>query len=134
MTETNTESVAVAASAIEALNAGDTERFLDHIADDVRFWMNGSHQFSGTLEGKAAFVELLGRVGEGLSEMITLEVLQMIPAGDWVVIETQGSATTASGKPYGNRYCMLWRVRDGKLCEFKEYSDSQLIIESFPTS
>ena len=132
MTDRSTESVGVVVSALEAFNAGDTERFLDHIADDVRFWMNGSHQFSGLVEGKAAFVELVGRVAQGLSEMITLEVLNMIPAGDWVVIETQGNATTAGGTPYRNRYCMLWRVRDGKICEFKEYNDSKLVVESFP--
>jgi ketosteroid isomerase-like protein len=125
------ESAQVVRSALAAFNAGDSEAFLEHFRDDMRFWMNGSHPLSGPVEGKAAFVELVGKVAAGLSEMIKLEVLNLLPAGDWVVAECQGTATTASGTPYENRYCFLWRVENGKLVEFKEYNDSALVIEKF---
>jgi hypothetical protein len=62
---------------------------------------------------------------------IALEVLNAIPAGEWAVIEAQSTAVTASGKPYENRYCMLWRVAGGKIVEFKEYNDSALVEASF---
>jgi hypothetical protein len=121
----------VVVGALRAFNAGDAEGFLDHIDDKVRFWMNGSHLFSGPVEGKAAFVDLVTRVNAGLSVPIALEVLNAIPAGEWAVIEAQGTAVTASGKPYENRYCMLWRVAGGKIVEFKEYNDSALVEASF---
>jgi ketosteroid isomerase-like protein len=126
------DAMTVVRRALEAFNAGDAERFLAHVADDVRFWMNGSHLFSGPADGKPAFLELVGRVNAGLSEPIRLDVLNAIAAGEWAVIEAQGSAVTASGEPYRNRYCMLWRVRGGKIVELKEYNDSALVERSFP--
>jgi ketosteroid isomerase-like protein len=27
---------------------------------------------------------------------------------------------------------MVWRVRDGKVIDLKEYNDSQLVVEKFP--
>ncbi len=118
-------------SALDAFNGGDSEGFLDHFTDDMRFWMVGSHGFSGAVEGKAAFVELVGRVGAGLSKPISLEVENFLPSGEWVVVECRGTATMASGQPYDNRYCLLFRVVDGKVVEFKEYNDSALVIEKF---
>jgi len=117
--------------ALHAFNAGDAEGFLAFIDDGIRFWMNGTHLFSGPVEGKAAFLDLVGRVNAGLGEPIRLEVLNAIPAGEWAVIETQGTALTAAGAPYRNRYCMLWRVANGKIVELKEYSDSALVAASF---
>ena len=126
------ESRSVVESAIEAMNSGDAQAFADHFADDAKFWMNGSHSFSGPVEGKEAFLELFGRVAAGLDKMITLEVKNLITAGEWVVAETLGDATTLDGSPYCNTYCMVWRVRDGKVIELKEYNDSQLVVEKFP--
>jgi ketosteroid isomerase-like protein len=129
--ETNAENAALVRRALEAFNRADTERFLGYFSDDMRFWMNGNHQFSGAVVGKNAFVELVGRVAAGLAKMINLEVENLIAAGEWVVVECAGRATTVRGEPYDNRYCMLWRVRDGKLVELKEYNDSALVIEKF---
>jgi len=125
------DALQVVESALRAFNAADVEGFLAHIADDVRFWMNGNHLFSGAVEGKAAFLDLVGRVNAGLSQPIRLEVLNAIPAGEWAVLETQGTAVTTSGAPYQNRYCMLWRVSRGKVVELKEYNDSALVVSSF---
>lgn len=131
VSNTRDESAQVVRSALAAFNAGDSEAFLGHFRDDMRFWMNGSHPLSGLVEGKAAFVELVGKVAAGLSEMIVLEVASFLSAGDWVVAECQGTAKTVAGEPYENRYCFLWRVEDGKIVEFKEYNDSALVIEKF---
>lgn len=128
------DAMAVVERALACFNAGDAEGFLAQLADDVRFWMNGSHQFSGPVEGKAAFLALVGRVNAGLREPIRLTVLNAIRAGEWAVIEAQGTAVTASGAPYRNRYCMLWRVAGGKVAEFKEYNDSALVSASFPAT
>ncbi len=128
------DAMQVVERALRAFNAGDAEGFLGHIDDGVRFWMNGTHLFSGPVEGKAAFLDLVGRVNAGLSEPIRLEVLNAIPAGEWAVIEAQGTAVAAGGAPYRNRYCMLWRVAGGKIVELKEYNDSALVVASFPAA
>ncbi len=131
LSATSQESGRVVRSALEAFNSGDTETFLGHFTDSMRFWMVGSHGFSGAVEGKSAFVELVGRVAAGLSEMITLEIQNFLPAGEWVVVESRGTAKMTSGEAYDNQYCMLWRVKGGKIVEFKEYNDSQMVAEKF---
>lgn len=125
------DAMRVVEPALRAFNAGDAEGFLAHIADDVRFWMNGNHLFSGTVEGKPAFLELVARVNAGLSEPIRLEILNVVATDEWAVIEAQGSARTTSGAPYCNRYCMWWRVAGGKIVELREYNDSALVESTF---
>ena len=122
------ENVRIVNSALAAFNGGDTAAFLGHFSDQMQFQMNGSHQ----CKSKAEFIELVGRVVEGLDEMITLEIRNLIPAGDWVVIETYGTAKTKSGEPYHNTYCMLWHLVDGKVVEFREHNDSALVQKMFP--
>ncbi len=129
--ETTTEAGRIVSDALDAFNGGDSERFLGFFAEDMRFWMVGGHPMSGTVETRAGFIELVGRVAAGLSEMITLDVINFLEAGDWVVIEAQGSAKTTAGTPYNNRYCMLWRVAGGKIVDFKEYNDSALVEATF---
>jgi ketosteroid isomerase-like protein len=43
------------------------------------------------------------------------------------VIESRGSVTTRTGKPYCNTYCMIIRMRDGKMVELTEYLDTELV-------
>lgn len=129
---TQEKNVAIVKTALGAFNSGDTEAFLSNFSDEMHFQMNGSHQFSNHCSSKAEFVELVGRVVVGLGEMITLEIKNLIPAGDWVVVETYGSATTKSGQPYHNTYCMIWHLEDGKIVEFREHNDSALVEKLFP--
>ncbi len=129
--KTSQESGRIVRSALDAFNGGDTETFLSHFSDDMRFWMVGTHGFSGAVESKAAFVELVGRVADGLSQMITLEIQNFLPAGEWVAVECRGKAVMKSGDPYDNQYCMLFRVAGGKVVEFKEYNDSAMVVDKF---
>lgn len=127
------ESSRLVRAALEALNAGDIERFVDFFAEDMRFQMNGSHQFSKTCETRAEFIELVGQVAAGLDEMITLELRSFHIAGPWIICETDGTAVTTSGESYCNHYCMLWQVENGKITELREYNDSSLVEKMFPT-
>ena len=72
------------------------------------------------------------RVAADLDKMITLELLNFFAAGEWVFCETKGDAYFADGRPSRNRYAMVWRVRAGKVIGFREYNDSQLVVDSFP--
>ncbi|HEX7854380.1 MAG TPA: nuclear transport factor 2 family protein [Sphingobium sp.] len=41
--------------------------------------------------------------------------------GDRVVVEWEGNAVTAEGKPYCNQYCMVFTLRAGKIIQVNEY-------------
>jgi len=112
-----------------AIGAGDGETVLSYFSDDVEFWMPGSTPFSGRLKGKQAFAELFGRVAERLENMIELKVNNLIPAGEWVIVEAIGNAKTKESIPYQNTYCHIWQIQDGKITKLTEYNDTQMIMD-----
>jgi hypothetical protein len=58
---------------------------------------------------------------------------RLIAEGDIVVMEARGEATSATGRPYNNRYCIVFRLAGGKLAEITDYVDTELITSSlFP--
>jgi uncharacterized protein len=42
------------------------------------------------------------------------------------VVEARGEMRTRAGVPYNNEYCLIYRLKDGKIVEFREYCDSAL--------
>jgi ketosteroid isomerase-like protein len=54
----------------------------------------------------------------------------MIAEGERVVMVARGKATSSTGKPYNNSYCIIARVVDGKLKEMADYVDTALINEA----
>jgi ketosteroid isomerase-like protein len=54
---------------------------------------------------------------------------------DLVVVEARGDMWTKSGKRYDNHYCLIYRLKDGKIVEGWEYQDSNLcerVLGSYP--
>jgi ketosteroid isomerase-like protein len=42
------------------------------------------------------------------------------------VVEGRGEMTSKTGVPYNNEYCLIYRLREGKIVEITEYNDSAL--------
>jgi ketosteroid isomerase-like protein len=128
----NRDNTALVRRAIDAISAGDAQSLLNLMADDVEFRMNGHTPFSRHCHDKNEFLQLFAEVGAFLEAFIPLHIDNLIPAGDWVIAETRGDARMKKdGSPYRNHYCMLWRIRDGRIVSLTEYNDSQLIMEKF---
>ena len=114
--------------ALAALNVGDAEKFLDALSDDVRFTLIGSTSYSGTYEGKQAFVsQVLEKLFGELDGGIELRPQNIVAEGDHVVVEAQGKARTKSGQDYNNTYCFVYRLAGGKIVEAHEYLDTELV-------
>ena len=97
------------------------------LTEDIKWTIIGSTKFSGAYVGKQVLAEqLLGPLFEQLEAGISTVVENMIAEGDLVVAETSGTAETKDGKAYNNTYCMVIRLRDGKIVEVKEYFDTEL--------
>jgi len=114
--------------AIDALNRGDSEGFLNSFSADFDFWMPGTTPFSGRTKGIQEFPALIAKVASYLDVMITIKVTNFIACGEWVITEAVGHGVTKKGKDYNNTYCHLWQVRDGKIVKFVEYNDTDLIV------
>jgi len=58
---------------------------------------------------------------------------RFIAEDDYVVMQGHGTATTKTGTPYNNTYCIVWRIAQGKLQEMTEYLDTELVTTAFGT-
>lgn len=118
----------VVQAAIDALNRGDAEQFIGSFSQDLDFRMPGTTPVSGRTKGIQQFTDLVTKVATYLDVMITIRVTNFIACGEWVVTESVGHGITKNGQDYDNTYCHLWRVQDGKIIEFVEYNDTDLIM------
>jgi uncharacterized protein len=118
----------------EAANRGDMDRCFSYLADDVTWTNIGSTKYSGTFRGKAELVtKLLQPVFGQLKAGIVSVVDNIIAEGDFVVVQSRGQAETLDGRPYNNRYCHVFRIRDGEIVEVTEYLDTQLAASALGT-
>ena len=116
----------------DAANCGDMDSCFSQLADDVKWTNIGSTPFSGTYAGKDVLIEkLLGPLFDRLKAGIFSTVDNIIAEGDFVVVQSCGSAETKDGRPYNNTYCHVFRFRNGKIVEVMEYFDTELTSTVF---
>jgi len=106
---------------------GDGSLFVEHLADDVVMRVSGQNSWSQTFTGKQSVLrDLFGVVRERTSGVRKTIPLRFVADDDVVVIEARGEMTSRTGVPYNNEYCLIYRLRDGKIVEITEYNDSAL--------
>jgi ketosteroid isomerase-like protein len=118
--------------------AGDRTAFNDCLADDVVMRVTGHYSWSQTFVGKAAVLrDLYGYLGTLVAEGRRTIPLRFIAGDDHVVVEARGEMRTKAGVPYNNEYCLIYRLKDGKIVEFREYCDSALteaVLGKYPAA
>jgi uncharacterized protein len=116
--------------------AGDRTAYVDCLADDVTMRVTGQYSWSRTFKGKAALVrELYGYLHTLLADGRRTIPLRFIADDDHVVVEGRGDMETKAGVRYDNEYCLIYRLKDGKIVEIREYCDSALteaVLGKFP--
>jgi len=117
----------VVMAAIEAARNGLGDDFFACFTEDLDFWFPGSTPISGRRQGLPAFKEYVGQVASYLEQMVVLDVYNVVVAGEWVFTEAHGHGVTTKGQDYDNSYCLVWRVRNGKIIRFVEYCDTELV-------
>ena len=106
---------------------GDGSLFVEHLADDVVMRVSGQNSWSQTFTGKQSVLrDLFGVVRERTSGVRKTIPLRFVADDDVVVIEARGEMTSRTGVPYNNEYCLIYRLREGKIVEITEYNDSAL--------
>lgn len=110
---------------------GNTNPFGDALADDIKWTLKGSTDWSKTYDGKdAVYKELIAPLFEKFADQYTTELVRMIAEDDTVVVEFNGNVTTKTGKPYNNSYCYIFRIENGKIAEITEYFDTELVSKT----
>ena len=127
--ETNKQ---VAIDFIRATGAHDARTAGELMTDDVDYWVQGKpHLFpyAGT-RGKAemcAYFATPSIFKGGLEQRIGAVTAE----DDRVAVEVEVEGVAPNGKLYNNTFHYLFRFRDGKICQVKEYLDTFHAAEVF---
>ena len=115
------------------LASGNGRPFLDLLAEDVVWHVEGSTGWSRRYQGKAVVkTDLLRPLHAVLAGPNRLTASRFIAEADCVVVQASGNAVTRAGAPYCNSYCMIFRLQDGRVVEITEYADTALIERVLP--
>ena len=103
------------------------------MADDVRWTIMGTTEYSHTMNGRQEILDkLLKPITAELESMGTSIDDNIIAEGDFVVLQQHATGRrTKTGKPYNNHYCLVYKVIDGKIKEITEYLDTELVTSAF---
>lgn len=120
-----------ARAVVEAIYAayedGDVPRIRELLADDLR-WRQAATAVPAAGQDFQGADELIDRVvrplqddWEGFSESVD----QLIAGSGWVVgTGTYTGTYRATGREVRAEFCHLWRVRDGRAQEFRQFTDT----------
>jgi ketosteroid isomerase-like protein len=112
----------------DQLARGDSRPFVESMTDDFAWTVTGATRWSRRYDGKkTVLAELFGPLRGRLAPPITTIAHRFIADEDYVAVEARGSNTTKDGIAYNNRYCFVFRLANGKLCEATEYLDTELV-------
>jgi uncharacterized protein len=113
------------------LAKGNGKPFVDLLADDFCWTTKGTTNWSKTYRGKRAVLDdLMKPLFAQFADRYTNTAQRIIAEDDYVVVECRGRVTLKSGKPYSNEYCLVIRMKDGKMQELTEYLDTELVTAS----
>jgi uncharacterized protein len=110
------------------VSKGNPKPMHDHMAHDISWTIIGSTELSGTFRGvEEVNAKLFAGLRARLEGPVQFTFDRLVAEDDVVVMEAHGTATAKNGRPYANRYCIVIRLADGKLCEITDYVDTELI-------
>ena len=124
---TAAENKRIIAEAFDGLARADASAFVDSMADDFTWIIEGQSRLSLRFEGKAAVQrDLIPPLFANFATDYRNFAEEIIAEGDRVVVLARGEVKTVRGEDYNNSYCFVIRMRGGKMVELREYMDTAL--------
>ncbi|WP_141718149.1 nuclear transport factor 2 family protein [Nocardia altamirensis] len=112
----------------QLLYAEDSEAMMDLVTDDAALYQ--PWQLPGLPDraiGRPALYRIFGGTARDMwapGAMTAITVRQLVEPDSWLV-EAEGDLTCrATGRPYHATYVAVFRMRDGKIAEMKQYHNS----------
>lgn len=111
----------------DKLANGDGSMFVAHLDDNIEMRVTGRNSWSQTFRGKEPLLKNLYRYVYSLTnEPRKTTAVNIVAGDDYVVVEARGQMSRKDGVRYDNEYCMVFKLREGKIVELREYLDSAL--------
>lgn len=113
------------------LAAGWQGGFLRHVSPQVQWHVMGSHPLAGRYRDLDEFVAgTSARLNPRLCEPLRLQVVNILLADGWAVVELTAESVQLNGRPYTNEYCWLVRFDEaGLIVEVRSYLDSAAVAD-----
>ena len=129
---TPNENKAILGSFFDALSSGNVDRIGSFLAEDSSWWVSGTVDgISGTYD-KAQTLDLLAQVSDVYKKgALQITPTAMIGEGNKVAVEAESYAELHNGKVYSNLYHYVFELENGKITSFKEYMDTQHVVDTF---
>ena len=127
--------IKVVQDAYAAFARGDMNALLACMTEDIR-WQpaigTAPHvPFSGERQGKASVAEFFRLVAE-TEDFEEFAPQRFIAQDDAVVaLGHYRAVTRATGKRFESDFVMVFTLKDGRICGFKEFTDSAAVNEAF---
>src|SRR3954452_6487800 len=105
------------------------------LTSDFHLWVAGDLVNSGSFHGPEAEAHLRGTGGgsSGLfKSTVRLDIGEVTAEADRVCVEAATYGELSAGGVYENMLHFLFRVRDGKVAEMKEYMDTKHAADTIP--
>ncbi len=105
---------------IQAMGRGDAAAAAPCITEDAFTLAKGFGKFAGvrTHDTILATIDAFSQLMPGGMEPV---IRSVTAEGDRVVVEFEGNGTLYNGESYGNEYCMVFTLREGRICQVNEY-------------
>ncbi|WP_102143331.1 nuclear transport factor 2 family protein [Mycobacterium hubeiense] len=117
----------VALGFFEAILSGDNESAASMLTDDCEFFFAGDLPLSGR-HPAAGGLAIWGSITAAIEGEATFNFGFVTAEEDRVAIEAESFGSSGDVK-FNNQYHFLVRVRDGKICQLKEYFDTLHVWE-----
>ena len=111
-----------------AMNRGDVKALIDAYAEDGQLSTMGNTLISGRYS-KAQIRQAAGSIFQVFPQGIRFSIDAMTAEGERVAVEAHSEGLHVSGQTYSNEYHFLFRLRDGKVVELKEYMDTERVTD-----
>jgi uncharacterized protein len=121
------ENKTIIARAFAGLADADPAAFIEAMADDFTWIIEGHSRWSRRFEGKTTVQsELIPPLFANFATPYRNIAEQIVAEDDMVVVRARGEVRTTRGDDYNNSYCFVIRMRGGKMIELREYMDTAL--------
>jgi uncharacterized protein len=113
----------------EALVTADGATAMGLMHDDFKYFFPGTMPAAGWWDRDGFLAS--GQMFAGkLAGPITMRIGDVTAEDDRVWVEAESEADLTDGGRYENTYVMAFRVKDGKVCEMKEFCDTLMTFEA----
>jgi uncharacterized protein len=130
-TDSNT---ALIQNAYADFQKGDITRLLDRLTDDVAWTTPYPPEIvphGGSRTGKAGVQSFFDQLAESY-EITKFDPREFISSGDYVVaLVSIAGHVRATGIQAAEEVAHVFRVRNGKISEFREYADARSVVAAY---